>query len=184
MMVLGQSPDRPAFTLPEVNQQLDTLRLPDAVLLNQASRGDYAEVIDQVQQGNWVTTEIGLRTITVAGLFEVGASFADDGALITSDQNFLRLFPRRSAGAVSLGLVRLAAGADPETVRADLAARLPGDVQVMNPRRYVDFELADIQSESTHWLCLWIRDGDGVHCRRGDCLRGARLTSTATLRDT
>ncbi|MGF1513483.1 MAG: ABC transporter permease DevC [Elainellaceae cyanobacterium] len=148
MMVLGQNPERAAFALPEVNQQLDAIYLPDAVLFDQASRGDYDAVVASVEQGERVTTEIGLRTIAVAGLFEVGASFADDGALITSDQNFLRLFPRRSAGAVSLGLVRLEPEADPEQVSAALRARLPEDVQVMTHDAYVAFELNDIKSAS------------------------------------
>ncbi|MDY6781762.1 MAG: ABC transporter permease DevC [Cyanobacteriota bacterium] len=148
MSIIGQNPDRPAFNLPEVNAQLDTLRLPDTVLFDRASRGEYEEAIARVEQGKPVATEIGLRTVTIAGLFEVGASFADDGALLTSDQNFLRLFPKRDAGAVSLGLVRLQSGYDPGQVQAILAQRLPDDVQVLTSEGYLEFELADIQSNS------------------------------------
>lgn len=148
MLLIGQNPARPAFDLPEVNQQLAATRLPDTVLFDQASRGDYQEMIAQVKRGEPATTEIGLRTVKVAGLFEVGASFADDGALITSDQNFLRLFPKRDAGAISLGLIRLDPGADPEQVREALAARLPKDVQVLTNQGYLDFELNEIKAES------------------------------------
>lgn len=148
MLVVGQNPERPALDLPAVNEQLDAIRLPDTVLFDQASRGDYQAMIAQVQAGERVTTEIGLRTVEVGGLFEVGASFADDGALITSDQNFLRLFSRREAGAVSLGLIRLGPGADPVQVQAALQARLPEDVQVLTHGEYIAFELNDIQSES------------------------------------
>ncbi|NJL86084.1 MAG: FtsX-like permease family protein [Leptolyngbyaceae cyanobacterium SM1_1_3] len=148
MLLVGQNLAQPAFELPEINQQLNAVQLPDTVLFDRASRGDYGEMIVQVEQGKPVTTEIGLRTVTVTGLFEVGASFSDDGALITSDQNFLRLFPRREAGAVSLGLIRLEPGYDPKQVRASLAARLPDDVQVLTHQGYIDFELNDIQSES------------------------------------
>ncbi|MEQ9356181.1 ABC transporter permease DevC [Coleofasciculus chthonoplastes] len=148
MLLIGQNPDRPAFNLPEVNQQLDAIRLPDTVLFDQASRGEYQDMITQIEQGESATTEIGQRTITVAGLFQVGASFADDGALITSDQNFLRLFPKRDAGSVSLGLIRLHPGYEPEQVRDALVARLPEDVQVLTSQGYVDFEIADIQSRS------------------------------------
>ncbi len=148
MMIVGQNPDRPAFNLPDVNQQLETIRLPDYVLFDQASRGHYEEMILQFNEGDTVTTEIGLHTVTVAGLFTVGASFADDGALITSDQNFLRLFPRREAGTVSLGLVRVDPAYDVEQVRAAIAERLPDDVFVFTHQGYVDFELNEIQAES------------------------------------
>lgn len=149
LLIIGQSPERPAFDLPAVNQQLEAIRLPNTVLFDQASRGDYQAVIAQIEAGQSVTSDIRLRTVTVAGLFEVGASFADDGALITSDQNFLRFFPRREPGTVSLGLIGLEPGYDLEQVKTALAARLPAeDVQIMTHAEYVDFELAYIQSTS------------------------------------
>lgn len=148
MMVLGQDLDRPAFDLPEVNQQLGAVRIPNSVLFDQAARGEYQTMLAQVNAGETVTSEIGVQTVTVAGLFEVGASFADDGALMTSQETFLRLFPRRSAGAVSLGLIRLEPGYELEKVQAGLEARLPDDVQVMDHESYVEFELNEIKAES------------------------------------
>lgn len=149
LRVIGVNPERPAFNLPEVNAQLDKIRLPNHVLFDQAARGDYDEVIAQVEQGIPVTTELDSRTVTIAGLFEVGASFADDGALITSDQNMLRFFRRSDAGAVNLGLIQLEPDADPVAVKQDLEAHLPGDVQVMTFDEYIDFELLEIQTNSS-----------------------------------
>ncbi len=148
MLLVGQNPNQPAFKLPEINQQLEIIKMPDTVLFDQASRGNYQEMIEKIKQGEIATTEIGLRTVDIVGLFKVGASFADDGALITSDQNFLRLFPKQEAGSISLGLIRLEAGYDLEQVREALAAHLPEDVQVLTNEGYVDFELASIKSDS------------------------------------
>jgi putative ABC transport system permease protein len=148
MLVVGQNPDRPAFALPEVNQQLDILHIPNVVLFDQASRGEYQEIIDEIEQGKRVTTEIGVHTVEIAGLFQVGASFAQDGALITSDQNFLRLFPKRDAGSVSLGLIQLNPTANREEVRDDLAEYLGDDVQIFTREGYVEFEISDIQANS------------------------------------
>jgi putative ABC transport system permease protein len=131
-----------------VNQQLDQLKIPNTVLFDQKSRGRYDQMLAQLQQGKLVTTEIGKNTVTVTGLFSVGASFADDGALITSEDTFFRLFPKRQAGTVSLGLIRLEPDADPETVQATLAAYLPDDVQVFTNQDYVDFEIGYIQRRS------------------------------------
>ena len=148
MLIIGQNPARPAFNLPDVNEKLALVRMSDAVLFDQGSRGDYTEMIAQVQAGETVKTEIGRRTVEIAGLFRVGASFADDGALITSDQNFLRLFGRRDAGTASLGLVNVVPGADVEQVRTDLEQHLPDDVFVFTHQGYVDFELDEINSAS------------------------------------
>lgn len=88
VQVVGVDTTQPAFDLPEVNQQLPTIKLPDTFLFDRSARGDYNEVITQLDQGKPVTTEIERRTITLAGLFQLGASFGADGSLITSDQNF------------------------------------------------------------------------------------------------
>lgn len=148
MMIVGQNPNRPVFEIPEVNNKIAKTRLPYHVLFDQASRGDYQEMIARVEAGESATTEIGLNTVTVSGLFAVGASFSDDGALITSGQNFLRFFPKRQAGAVSLGLINVEPEYDVEQVREHLIARLSDDVLVLTRDGYVEFELNEIQSNS------------------------------------
>jgi putative ABC transport system permease protein len=148
MLVIGQDPQRIVLNLPVVNRQLDQLTLPNTVLFDQKSRGKYEQMLEQFQQGKEITTEIGSNTVTVTGIFSVGASFADDGALITSTETFLRLFPKRQAGTPSLGLIHLQPDADPEMVRTMLANHLPDDVQVFTNQGYVDFEIAYIQRRS------------------------------------
>ena len=148
MTVLGFDPAKPMFDLPEVNSQLDKVKLPDTVLFDRASRGEYDRVIEQIEQGQKITTEIDRTTVTIGGLFTVGASFADDGALITSDQNFMRLFPKKQPGLVSIGVVDLAAGQNPETVRTSLNTYLHDDVKAYTYQEYVDAELDYIKSSS------------------------------------
>jgi putative ABC transport system permease protein len=148
IQIVGFNPEQPAFNLPEVNQQLDKIKLPDTVLLDRGSRGDYKAAIAQVEQGKTVTTEVEKRTVSVSGLFTLGASFGADGNLMTSDQNFLFLFPRREAGSISLGLVHLESGYDPKQVVAALKSHLPDDVKVMTHEEYIQFEESYWKKES------------------------------------
>jgi putative ABC transport system permease protein len=92
LTLVGQSLDRPAFTFDEINQNLDKLKQPDTFLFDRLSRGEYADVVAQVAAGQSTKTEIQRRTIEVVGLFSLGASFATDGTLVTSPENFLRFF--------------------------------------------------------------------------------------------
>jgi putative ABC transport system permease protein len=140
VQVLGFDPDVPAFDLPAVNQQLAKIKLPDVVLFDRGARGKYAEVIAKVDRGESVTTEVDNRTLTIGGLFRLGASFGADASLMASDQTFLRLFPRRNAASVSLGLVRLKPGYDPLQVVAALKSHLPEDVRVLTAQEFVQFE--------------------------------------------
>ncbi|MFN6469362.1 MAG: ABC transporter permease DevC [Nostoc sp. SerVER01] len=140
VLVIGFNPDRQMLDLPEVNRNLQAIKLPDTVLFDSASRGDYTEAIAQIERGKPVTTEIERRTITISGLFKVGASFIADGSLITSDQNFLRLFPRQQASSVSLGLIQLQPGYEPEQVAKNLKSYLGDDVKVLTQEEFIAFE--------------------------------------------
>jgi putative ABC transport system permease protein len=140
VQAIGFDPNQPAFNLPEVNQHLEAVKLPDRVLFDRTTRGQYEQAIANFERGKPVATEVERRTIEIAGLFTLGSSFAADGTLMTSDQNFLRLFPRREAGSISLGLIALAPNADPQQVAAALRGHLPDDVRVLTHGELVKVE--------------------------------------------
>lgn len=140
VQVIGLTPEQPALDIPEVNSQLDKIRLPDTFLFDKGARGDYQEVFAQIEAGKEVTTEIDRRTIAISGLFKLGASFGADGTLISSDENFLRLFPRRQAGSINLGLIYTEPSADATQVAAALKTYLPEDVKVLTREEFIKFE--------------------------------------------
>lgn len=142
LTLVGQNVDRPALLFDEINQHLDKLKQPDTFLFDRLSRGEYAKVVAQVGAGTPTTTEIERRTVQVAGLFSLGASFATDGTLVTSSENFLRFFPQRNPGQITLGLVKVEPGVDSEQVIAQIKAKLPIDTIATIKQDYVDYEQA------------------------------------------
>jgi putative ABC transport system permease protein len=148
LTMVGQSLDRPAFALAEVNRHLDKLKQPDTFLFDRLSRGTYADVVAKVAAGQSVKTEVLRRTIAVTGLFSLGASFATDGTLIASPETFLRFFPERSSGQITLGLIKVKPGVDLDRVLAQIQAILPPDTIASTKQQYVDAEQAYWQ-EST-----------------------------------
>lgn len=142
LTLVGQNLDRPALSFDEINQNLDKLKQPDTFLFDRLTRGEYAKVVAQVVAGQSKKTEIQRRTIEVVGLFSLGASFATDGTLVTSSENFLRFFPERSQGQITLGLVKVNKGVDPDLVLARIKAILPPDARASTKQEYVDEEQA------------------------------------------
>jgi putative ABC transport system permease protein len=138
--VVGFEPNFLAIKLPEVAKHLDQLKLPDTFLFDQETRGEYKQVIADLNAGKPVTTEVDHRTIKLAGNFAIGSSFGTDGHLLSSSENFLRLFPRRNAQSVSLGLLKLQPGADPQQVVSQLKQHLSNDVLVMTHSEFIEFE--------------------------------------------
>lgn len=148
VQVVAFEPEQAALNLPEVNQQLDKIKLPDQVLFDRTSRGDYTQAIAQVEQNKPATTEVERRTVRISGLFSLGASFGADGLLVASDQTFLRFFPRQDAASISLGLLKLEPGYDAKQVAATLKSYLPNDVRVFTHEEYIEFEESYWKTES------------------------------------
>jgi putative ABC transport system permease protein len=138
--VVGFEPNFLAIKLPEVAKNLDQLKLPDTFLFDQETRGEYKQVIADLNAGKPVTTEVDHRTIKLAGNFAIGSSFGTDGHLLSSSENFLRLFPRRNAQSVSLGLLKLQPGADAQQVVSQLKQHLSNDVLVLTHNEFIEFE--------------------------------------------
>jgi putative ABC transport system permease protein len=59
---------------------------------------------------------------------------------MTSDENFLRLFPRQLASSISVGLIEVQPGADRNLVVAGLKAHLKDDVKVLTREEFIEFE--------------------------------------------
>jgi putative ABC transport system permease protein len=142
IFVVGMEPADHALALPGVESQLTRITVQDAVLFDDASRPEFGPIAERVRSGAPVSVELNNRQIHVAGLFSFGTSFGIDGSVVTSETNFLRIFPNRQRGLIELGLVRVAPGEDPVRVRDAIRAALPRDVVVLTRAEFVAKERA------------------------------------------
>jgi putative ABC transport system permease protein len=142
IFVLGIDPDRKAIDLPEVNRQRHLLKVRDAYLFDRHSRPEFGAVPETFAEYGRASFELNNLTIQIRGLFTLGSSFGIDGSLVSSEENILRLDPRRSRGEVDIGLVRLKPGADVDAVATRLRHYLPGDVAVYTRPAFIQRELA------------------------------------------
>ncbi len=131
IFVIAFEPGAPGLRLEGLDDLQSELRLEDHVLFDRASRPEFGSVVDRVQRGEPLFTEVARRRVQVGGLVRLGTSFAADGNLILGMPAYRRLFPDRPAGSVNLGLLRLTPGADVAEVRERLRATLPADTQVL-----------------------------------------------------
>ncbi|MBD2693120.1 ABC transporter permease DevC [Anabaena catenula] len=142
VQAIGFNPEQSALDIPEINAQLDKLKLADNFLFDRGARGEYDQVFSKIDAGQSVPTEIEKRTINISGLFKLGASFGADGTLVSSDENFLRIFPKRKVGSIDLGLISIQPGYEPEQVAAALKSHLKDneDVKVFTKQEFIKFE--------------------------------------------
>lgn len=125
--VFGVDPSSPSLKGPEIEALRPALAAADVALLDRGTRNVPRTIFAAIDRGEPYAFEVNGRTLSVVGTFAIGGGFSADGYLVVSDQTFLRLFPKRVAGAPNHVFVRLADGADAGAVAAELRASLPGD---------------------------------------------------------
>ena len=143
ILVIGFDPYEPIFALPGVAQSLDKIQLPDTVLFDEASRPEFGSIAKRWQTGETIQTEVAGRRVVVGGLFKLGASFGADGNIVTSDLNFLRIFDRRKAGLIDVGMIKLKPGVDVQSVVNTLKKEIQdpnNDVKVLSKQEFIAAE--------------------------------------------
>ncbi|MEA5489261.1 MULTISPECIES: FtsX-like permease family protein [Pseudanabaena] len=147
ILVLGANPDAKVFKMSGAEANIDQVKTQDVVLFDRASRAEFGPIVgecgtlalkakftdDAFVCNNLVTREVANRKLTIGGLFELGASFAADGAVITSDTNFLRIFDSRRSGLINVGLINLKPDASPYEAMRNFILSQPSD-HVILPR--------------------------------------------------
>ncbi len=147
ILVLGANPDANVFKMSGAVSNIDRVKTQDVVLFDRASRAEFGPIVSECGSlalkaqftddaflcNKAVTREVANRKISVGGLFELGASFAADGSVITSDTNFLRIFDARRSGLINVGLINLKLDASPYETMRNFILSQPSD-HVVLPR--------------------------------------------------
>lgn len=135
IFVMAFEPERPVFAVDSIQDQVAVLGRPDTVLVDDANASSFGAA----NPGDRV--EIAGREVTLGGRYTLGPGFVGQGVVLASDQQFARFFPQRGLTEVSIGLIQLAAGVDPERAAARLRQTLPADVLVMTRAELTEREV-------------------------------------------
>lgn len=146
--VIGFDPGRPVMNIPEVQENLDKLKIPDVMLFDRASRPEFGPIAKNFEQGNteqkieiFAFDALQGYRVRVGGLFSLGPSFGVDGNLIVSDSTFVKINPLlRPSEKIDVGIVQLKPGVDPQEVLKNLRDNIPNDVQIFTRQQFIDFE--------------------------------------------
>lgn len=140
ILVLGIDPIAGLLELPGLRDHLNAIKNENAVVFDEWSRPEYGPVAAKLQAGEPVAAEVNHRRVRVEGLFQLGASFAANGNIVTSEVNFLRIFSHRTLSQVDVGILKLRPSADVGATQKALANLMPADVRVLTKEEFIDLE--------------------------------------------
>ena len=139
-LMFGIDPVEGLLDLPGIPEQLNAIKDEDTVLYDAYSHREFGPVVEVLRAGQPFGAEVNNRRLSVRGLFHLGASFAADGNLVTSHENFLRVVPSRMPSQIDVGILLLEPGADPPAVRAAVQRLMADDVMVVDRAELVRLE--------------------------------------------
>ncbi|WP_371381150.1 ABC transporter permease DevC [Sporomusa aerivorans] len=147
LMVWGSEPTETVLSLTDIEQFRAALTRRDTAVFDESSRPEFGDIAVLLKQGP-VVTEINDRKMEVIGTVRIGTSFAADGNLITSDQNFFRIFPSRHPSQIDVGVIRVKANTNIGQLQQDLRLLLSDNVHVFTDKEFIDFEYQYWQSSA------------------------------------
>ncbi|MEM9254785.1 MAG: ABC transporter permease DevC [Pseudomonadota bacterium] len=141
IFILGFDPTDIGFARLITPEQHEQIKSPDMVIFDSKSREEYGPIVNMMATQGMVSTEVNAREVAVNSMYTLGTSFGLDGGIITSDLNFLRIFPKWKKSSIHYGLIHLEADADPLQVQTAVKATIPGDVLVLTPEEFKTMEV-------------------------------------------
>ncbi len=140
IQLVGMDAEAGAVDFPGLAALVPALKQPDTVAFDRRSRPEFGDVAGLLAREGPFEGELGSRRVLVVGTVELGPSFGADGNVVLSETNFRRVMKDRLASNADLIALRLRPGADVASVKAQLAAVLPEDVQVVTQPELVAWE--------------------------------------------
>jgi len=138
-LTIGVDPAQRPFRDPVVNDQLPLLVIRDNALSDSLSRPEHGHIAPGI------SSELQHHRIRIVGQYTIGAGFVGGATLITSRGTFLEVFKQSSHEQINAGLVKIAHGASPRAIAAEIKRRVWPVATALTR--------ADIaKAEQTYWL--------------------------------
>ena len=149
MQIIAFNPNKPVFKIPQINQQLDFLSVPGGILYDRlAKKSETGDIPQLFASRGKVFSILDNRRVTVMGLFSLGSTFYYDGVALMSDWNYGQMKGTEKLEEVSIGVVSLESGANPQRVAKRMRQNLSKDLKVLTKAELVQAERDDVATWS------------------------------------
>ena len=148
IQIIAFNPNKPVFRIPEVNQQLDLLSVPGGILYDRLAKSEMGNIPQLFASQGQVSSILSNRRVTVMGLFSLGSTFYYDGVALMSDWNYGQMEGSEKLKEISIGVISLEPGANPQEVAKRIKQNLNKDLKVLTQAELVQAERDDVATWS------------------------------------
>ncbi len=148
MQIIAFNPNKPVLKIAEVNRQLNLLSVPGGILYDRLSKSESGNIPQMFAEQGKVSSILDNHRVTVMGLFNLGSTFYYDGVAVMSDWNYGQINGQEKLNEVSLGVISLEPGANPQTVSQLLQQNLSKDIKVLTTAELAKAERDEVATWS------------------------------------
>ena len=148
IQIIAFNPNKPVFKISEINRQLNLLSVPGGILYDRLAKSEMGNIPQLFANKGQVSSILDNRRVTVMGLFTLGSTFYYDGVAVMSDWNYGQMKGTEQLEEVSIGVVSLEPGANPQQVARRIKQNLSQDLKVLTTKELVQAERADVATWS------------------------------------
>jgi putative ABC transport system permease protein len=132
---------QPVLNMPEVNQQLDKLSAPNAVLYDRFSQPKLGPIEALLQQQPEVVTIMDNQRTYAVGLFSLGSNLFSSGNVVMSDANYAKYYGSDRLEDIAVGVLTLEPSASVEQVKTQLRTILPPEIGIYTRDELIQREI-------------------------------------------
>ncbi len=103
------------------------------ILYDRFAKSELGDVPQMVTDQGMVSSILNNRRVTVMGLFNLGSTFFFEGVAVMSDWNYSLIKEGNDLDKVTVGVLSLEPGADPQVVTQRIQETLSKDLKVLTP---------------------------------------------------
>jgi len=148
MQLIAFNPNKPVFKIPEINSQLNLLSVPGGILYDRLSKSESGNISQLFADRGQVSSILSNRRVTVMGLFNLGSTFYYDSVAVMSDWNYGQIRGAEELNEVSVGVISLEPGADPQQVIKRIQGTLNKDIKVLTKAELAQAEKDEVATWS------------------------------------
>ena len=148
VQIIAFNPNKPVLEIPEVDRQLNLLSVPGGILYDRLSKSESGNIPQLFADKGQVFSILNNRRVAVMGLFNLGSTFYYDGVAIMSDWNYGQISGTEKLNEVSLGVISLEPGANPQTVIENIQNTLSKDIKVLTKAELIQAEKDEVATLS------------------------------------
>jgi putative ABC transport system permease protein len=140
VLVLGIDPNASVISNFSDKENTALLNMRNTVIFDSLSKPEFGPIGQWLETQKTIPVEINNRQFRVVKTFQMGASFAATGNIVTSQSTFYNIFPEIPNSVTQIGVLNLKPGYSVQEIQQELQSLVSPSIVILRADELIDHE--------------------------------------------